>query len=245
MVEEPDSENSLFSEPMKMRTPSARSARPSRSITSRRVSRSSNKSRTRSRSASALRSSSRCAWPRTISLRSSLSPPDQLAKPVGDELLGQLVELGLARLQRAFDLDLALASVLPRMRALRKFAGLGQRRGRQAGRNVEHAVFDLAVLGDQHDQRALRLEPHEFDMLEPRVGLGGQHDAGGAAQAGQKSRRFGQHRSRRDFDWPDAATCASIALRSFSVRSPICISASTKKRSPISVGSRPAEVCGA
>ena len=35
MVEEPESENSLFSEPMKMRTPSARSARPSRSITSR------------------------------------------------------------------------------------------------------------------------------------------------------------------------------------------------------------------
>ena len=28
MVEEPDSENSLFSEPMKIRTPSARSARP-------------------------------------------------------------------------------------------------------------------------------------------------------------------------------------------------------------------------
>ena len=28
MVEEPDSENSLFSDPMKIRTPSARSARP-------------------------------------------------------------------------------------------------------------------------------------------------------------------------------------------------------------------------
>ena len=30
MVEEPDSENSLFSEPMKMRTPSPPSARPRR-----------------------------------------------------------------------------------------------------------------------------------------------------------------------------------------------------------------------
>ena len=48
-----------------------------------------------------------------------------------------------------------------------------------------------------------------------------------------------------DFAVPAAATCASIALRSFSVRSPICISASTKKRRPRSVGSRPAEVCGA
>ena len=38
MVEEPDSENSLFSEPMKMRTPSPRSARPSRSMTPRLVS---------------------------------------------------------------------------------------------------------------------------------------------------------------------------------------------------------------
>ncbi len=37
MVDEPDSENSLFSEPMKMRTPSAVSARPSRSITPRLV----------------------------------------------------------------------------------------------------------------------------------------------------------------------------------------------------------------
>ena len=35
---------------------------------------------------------------------------------------------------------------------------------------------------------------------------------------------------------------AAVALRS---RSPTCISASTKKRRPSSVGSRPAEVCGA
>jgi hypothetical protein len=48
-----------------------------------------------------------------------------------------------------------------------------------------------------------------------------------------------------DFAVPAAATCASIALRSCSVRSPTCISASTKKRSPRSVGSRPADVCGA
>ena len=48
-----------------------------------------------------------------------------------------------------------------------------------------------------------------------------------------------------DFAWPKPATWASMALRSCSVRSPICISASTKNRSPISVGSRPAEVCGA
>src|SRR2546430_1112426 len=43
-------------------------------------------------------------------------------------------------------------------------------------------------------------------------------------------------------DLPEAATFPSIASRSRSVRSPICISASTKKRKPRSVGSRPAEV---
>ena len=48
-----------------------------------------------------------------------------------------------------------------------------------------------------------------------------------------------------DLAWPEAATCASMALRSLSVRSPICISASTKKRKPFSVGRRPAEVWGA
>ena len=88
---------------------------------------------------------------------------------------------------------LASASVRPRMRALRKFDGLDQRRGRQADRDIEHAVFDLAVLGDQHDQRALGLEPHELDMLEPLVRFRRQHHAGGAAEPGEKAGRFGQH----------------------------------------------------
>jgi len=46
--------------------------------------------------------------------------------------------------------------------------------------------------------------------------------------------------SSNDFDCP--ATWASMVLRSVSDKSPICISASTKKRSPTSVGSRPAEM---
>ena len=55
------SENKLFSLPMKIRTPSAVSARPRRSMTPRLVSRSSNRDFTRSRSSSACRSSSRLA----------------------------------------------------------------------------------------------------------------------------------------------------------------------------------------
>ena len=41
-----------------------------------------------------------------------------------------------------------------------------------------------------------------------------------------------------------ALTCASMLRRSFSGRSPISRSASTKKRSPCCVGKRPALVCG-
>src|SRR5439155_1189169 len=44
---------------------------------------------------------------------------------------------------------------------------------------------------------------------------------------------------------PAAATFASMAWRSSAEMSPISIRASMKKRSPSSVGSRPAEVCGA
>ena len=42
-------------------------------------------------------------------------------------------------------------------------------------------------------QRALRLEPHEFDMLEPDIQLGGEHDAGGAREPGQQARGLHQH----------------------------------------------------
>jgi hypothetical protein len=51
--------------------------------------------------------------------------------------------------------------------------------------------------------------------------------------------------STASMDLPAAATLASISRRSDSPRSPISISASTKKRKPNSVGSRPADVCGA
>jgi hypothetical protein len=44
---------------------------------------------------------------------------------------------------------------------------------------------------------------------------------------------------------PTEASWLWIDCRSGSVRSPTCIKASTKNRNPISVGSRPAEVCGA
>src|SRR6516165_631618 len=122
MVEEPESENSLFSEPMKIWAPSARSARPRRSITPRLVSRSSNRSRTRSRSSSALRSSSRCAAPRTISLRSSDAPPDQLASPAATSFWVSWSSSAWAAARAFSSSTLASANVQPRTWALRKFA---------------------------------------------------------------------------------------------------------------------------
>ena len=70
---------------------------------------------------------------------------------------------------------------------------LDQRRGRQIARYRQHAVFDRAVLGDEDRQHALGLQPHEVDLLEPRVGFADRHDAGDAGEAGQQAGRLGQH----------------------------------------------------
>ena len=108
MVEEPDSENSLFSEPMKIRTPSARSARPSRSITPRLVSRSSNSE------PHALEILQRMQ----IFEQIGVAAHDQLpvvvvaagpARDAGrDHLLRQLIELGAALRQARFRVRAAL-----------------------------------------------------------------------------------------------------------------------------------------
>ena len=67
IIDDPDREKSLFSEPMKILTPSPVSARCRSSITSVLVSRSANSVRIRSRSSEACKSPSRVAWPRTMS----------------------------------------------------------------------------------------------------------------------------------------------------------------------------------
>ncbi len=173
-----------------MRTPSASSARPSRSATSRLVSRSSNKRRTRSRSSSALRSSSRLAWPRTISLRSALSPPDQLASPA-DTIFWVSASSSARLASSAFSTSVLRLGERPAADAgIEEVRGLGQRRDRQAERQRNDAVLDLPVLGDQHHQGALGLQPHELDMLEPDVALDRQHDAGRMGEAGQEAARL-------------------------------------------------------
>ena len=83
------------------------------------------------------------------------------------------------------------------MRALRKLVASDSAELGSPGGRLEDAVLDLPVLGDQHHQRALRLEPHEFDVLEPGVGLHRQHHAGGAGQSGQHAGGIVEHRVHR------------------------------------------------
>jgi hypothetical protein len=51
-------------------------------------------------------------------------------------------------------------------------------------RAAQHPVLDLSVFADQHHQRAFRFQPHEFDMLQPRVGFRRQHHGRRAGEAG-------------------------------------------------------------
>ena len=165
MVEEPDSENSLFSEPMKMRTPSA--ARRVRADRSRRAwSPDRRTAAARARDLpSAWRSSSRLAWPRTISWRSSLLAAGPAGEPGGDQLLGQLIEFGAACVS-AVSISTRLGqrpAADPRVEEVRR---LDQRRGRQPGRQVRTRFSTWPSSADQHHQRPLGFQPHELDMLE-------------------------------------------------------------------------------
>ena len=114
-------------------------------------------------------------------MRSSRLAARPAGKAGGDDLLRQLVEFGLAFLEPLLDLGLDLGERAAADARVEEIGGLGQRRGRQADRDVEDAILDLAILGNQDHERALGFEPHEFDVLEPLVRLRGEHHAGGAA----------------------------------------------------------------
>src|SRR5262249_11259778 len=119
-----------------------------------------------------------------------LSPHDQLAllvlasrparQALGDNLLRELIELRLALLERALDLELDLRQGVTAHPSIDEIGGFRERRGGQADWNIENPVLDLPVLSDQNHHGALGLEPYEFDVLEPRIRFGGEHHAGGA-----------------------------------------------------------------
>ena len=74
---------------------------------------------------------------------------------------------------------------------------LRQRGGRQAGRQLEQPVLDRAVLRHEDDERAAGIEPHELDVPEAGIGLGGHHDASAPRDARQQDggHRQGGHES--------------------------------------------------
>ncbi len=240
--DEPDSENSLFSEPMKMRTPSALSARDKSSITSFWVSRSANSSLIRSRSSWALRSSSRLAWPRTINWRAPSLPtltarPASTSRAVSSSSWPAICERCASRSERSSPM------VRPLSRALRKFvASVSADAGNPGGRarmrfstcpssptSTTRARVGSSITNSTCLSRVLVLlastTPAPRDRPDSRL------DASASTPSRER---------------PAAAlTWASMAARSSPVGSPTSIMASTKKRRPFSVGMRPAEVCGA
>ena len=116
------------------------------------------------------------------------------AGPAGDagrnHLLRQLIEFGAALRQRGFEFQPGFGERSPANPRVEEIAGFRQRRRGNAGRQHQDAVFDLTVLADQHNQRALRLQPHEFDVFQPRIGFGGQHHGGRPGQSRQPRQGF-------------------------------------------------------
>ena len=110
--------------------------------------------------------------------------------PGGDHLLRELIEFGAILRQRGFEFEPRFGQGAPAYPRIEEIAGFRQRGNRNARRQGQHAIFNLAVFGDQHDQRLFRLQPHEFDMLEPRIGFCGEHHRRRAGQARQPRQRF-------------------------------------------------------
>src|SRR5262249_11263900 len=127
MVEEPDSENSLFSEPLKMRTPSARALGPRDNV---------------DQAALGLEIVEQEPPPLEILQRLEIlkqvgmAAHDQAAlvvlaagpagEPCFDDLLGELVELGLAGGERPFEIRLGLGQRPPADMGIEEVGRLGE-----------------------------------------------------------------------------------------------------------------------
>ena len=104
--------------------------------------------------------------PRTIRTGRAAPSSDQLARPRSTRVRGQRVE------RRAVGADLAAQAAAP---LGQRQAGqprvdiigrLGQRRRRSPGGQVDHAVLDAAVGADQHRERAGRRERDEAELAQ-------------------------------------------------------------------------------
>ena len=231
-----------------MRTPSARSARPSRSITPLLVSRSSNSSRMRSRSSQRLQ----------VVEQVGLAAHDQLAVvaaaagPAGeagrDDLLASAASSS-ARLcsARVSSSAAASPSVLPADARVEVVRGLDQRRGRQARRQRRAMRFSTEPSSPTSTTSARAGSSRTNSMCLSRALDFGVSTTPAPRGSGPTAAAE-----------PRSAPSSTVAPGRPPASGPRCASRSSlgeRRRSasahrrrtagPVSVGSRPAEVCGA
>ena len=119
---------------------------------------------------------------------------DHPRDPRGDDLLRELIEFGAALRQGRLEFEARFSQRSSSNPRIQKIRGFRQRRRRNARRQHQHAVFDLAVLANQHHQRPLRLQADELDMLEARIGFAGQDHGRCAGKAGEPGQRLAERR---------------------------------------------------
>ncbi len=109
------------------------------------------------------------------------SAPDR--QPLGNQFLRQLVEFLPRFFRQFFQFRLGFGKRVAVNMRVEKIRCLDQLRIADADGQIDHAVFDIAVLHDQNRKRPGRLETNEFDMFQRAFRLGGKHEARAARQA--------------------------------------------------------------
>ena len=136
------------------------------------------------------------ACPRTISCWRLAFEPRPARQPGIDEAGGEFAEFGLDGAAGGFDFAAGLVDRVAADARVEIIARLDEGGGRQAARDLQDAVFDRTVLGDEHGKGAFGFETDEFDMFQPGILLRGDDDAGPARQAREQGRRLGVDRLR-------------------------------------------------
>ncbi len=228
-----------------MRTPSPSSVRSSRRMTLSLASNSSNSWRMRSRLSAVRTSSSRLARPDTISVPGSRSPaPAQTATPASTicSVISSICRRAVWR--RRTSSDLASPMVRPAMRALRKLAASTRVDAVAPGGSEMIRFSTIPFSPTMITSARFGSSRTNSICLRRRSALVAITSA--ALRASPDSRlpaspsRLSSVRSRAA-----ACTLASMASCSSAASELNSRKLSTKKRSPASVGSRPALVCGA
>ena len=113
-------------------------------------------------------------------------------QPGLDHLVGQGVERGAVGGDLLVHPGPGIFQAAAGEAGIQVVAGLRERGGRQAGRDLDHPVLDLAVLRHQHHQGAAGAEGDEFQVADAPLALRRHHQPGGAGQAREHLPGLGQ-----------------------------------------------------